>query len=126
MSSSFVWVQLYYKGKAESEGRPTSVKKPTDLKESDWNIDALAEAVKDKRQVALNHCDAADLAVYLADAMPPFSQAKAIDPGDDVPTSTTSRNPLIVLAPNPKQANGKKCFKFGSFMCLLLIFFNFS
>ena len=115
MSSSSVWVQLYYKGKAESEGRPTSVKKPTDLKESDWNIDALAEAVKDKRQVALSHCDAADLVVYPPRTTPPFSQDMAADPGDDVPPGTTSKNPLIVVAPAPHQqtANGKKNLRFG-------------
>ena len=105
--SSSVWVQLYYDGKDEPEGRPTSVKKPTDLKESDWNIDALAEAVKSKRQVALNHCDAAALVVYPRDTEgPPFSQAKAIDPGKDVPCGTTSKSPLIVVAPAPKQAYG--------------------
>ena len=66
-----------------------------------WNIGALAETVKDKRQVALRHCDAADLAVYSPDTKGPFSQDKAIDPGDDVPTGTTSKNPLILVAPDP-------------------------
>ena len=48
----------------------------------------------------------------------PFSQDKAIDPGDAVPGGTTSKNPLIVVAPDPQQqpANSKKNFRFGSFV----------
>ena len=112
MSSSSVWVQLYYKGKAESEGRPTSVKKPTDLKESDWNIDALAEAVKDKRQVALSHCDAADLVVYpLGTAVPIQDGVDALPSRTNLATlNLTEEDTLIVVAPAPKKADGEEVF----------------
>jgi len=102
MSSSSVWVQLYYED--ITKGRPTSVRKPAEVKESDWDIDDLAKEVKKERAVALSHCDAADLAVYPHGTTPPFLQDKAIDPGDHVPPGTTSKNPLIVVAPAPPQS----------------------
>ncbi|CAB9517741.1 Nitrilase family, member 2 [Seminavis robusta] len=79
MSSSSVWVQLYYED--ERKGRPTSVEKPANVEESDWNIDALAKAVKSERRVDLNHCDSAALVVH----------------------------PLIMVAPQP-QRDGEKIF----------------
>ena len=38
----------------------------------------------------------------------PFSEAEAIDPGEDVPTNTRSKKPLIVVAPaqNATRQNG--------------------
>jgi hypothetical protein len=49
----------------------------------------------------LTHCSAAKLVVYPPETTPPLSQDKAIDPGDHVPagTTSTSKNPLIVVAP---------------------------
>ena len=82
MSSSSVWVQLYYKGREELEGNPIKI-------------------VKKERSVDLNHCNAARLVVYPPGTTPPFLQDKAIDPGDDVPPNMNSKNPLIVLAPTP-------------------------
>jgi len=96
---SSVWVQLYYKD--IKKGQPTSVRKPTEVKESDWNIDTLVDAVKDKLSPDIDH--ASRVFVYPPDTKPPFLQDKAIDPGDDVPPGTTSKNPLIVVAPAQKQ-----------------------
>jgi hypothetical protein len=45
-------------------------------------------------------CAAADLIVFLADGDP---KSEPIDPGEDIPTGTTSKKPLIVVAPAPPQ-----------------------
>jgi len=99
MSSSSVWVQLYYKGNDEPVGNPIFIKTAS---LDPPVIAALAKEVKKEMAVALSHCDAAKLAVYPHGTTPPFLQDKAIDPGDDVPPGTTSKNPLIVLAPAQK------------------------
>ena len=98
---SSVWVQLFYKGKDEPEGQPI----PIEASEIKYGgiIAGLKEAVKDKMAEELTHCSAAKLVVYSPETTPPFSQDKAIDPGDHVPAGTTSKNPLIVVAPAPKQ-----------------------
>ena len=66
MSSSSVWVQLYYKGKDEPKGRPTSVKKPKDVEESEWNVDALAAVVLPK----LDPIELAEVFVYCTPLKP--------------------------------------------------------
>jgi hypothetical protein len=98
---SYVWVQLFYKGKDEPGGQPI----PIEASEIKYGgiIAGLNEAVKDKMAEELTHCSAANLVVYSPETTPPFSQDKAIDPGDHVPAGTTSKNPLIVVAPAPKQ-----------------------
>ena len=97
---SSVWVQFYYKGQDEPEGQPIKIK-------------PAPEDVADLKAVALPKLDPTELAevfVYPPGTTPPFSQDKAIDPGDPVPTGTTSRNPLMVK-PDPQQpANGKRRF----------------
>ncbi|CAB9520078.1 hypothetical protein SEMRO_1071_G237990.1 [Seminavis robusta] len=105
MSSSYVWVQLYYK----HEGREDLELKGgrfdigiADIKNG--NISGLTKKVKEERQVALSHCDAADLSVY-PDGTTSFSQDNAVDPGGDVSPDTTSKHPLIVVASAPKQAD---------------------
>ena len=105
MSSSSVWVQLYYKGNDEPVGNPIFIKTAS---LDPPVIAALAETVKVKMAEELTHCSAAKLVVYPPDTKPPFLQDKAIDPGDDVPPGTTSKNPLIVVAPLPP--NGEKIF----------------
>jgi hypothetical protein len=92
MSSSSVWVQLYYEGKDEPEGRPV------EIIPIPRNVDALITAVKTKLELD------ARLNLMFAcppGTTPPFSQDKAIDPGDPVLTGTVSRHPLIVVAPAP-------------------------
>jgi hypothetical protein len=106
MSSSSVWVQLYYKGKDEPVGQPV------EIEPIPRNIGALAREVK--RELEL---DAKLNLIFACPAgtTPPFLQDKAIDPGDPVPTVPTSKNPLIVVAPTPPQkpASGKKNFRFA-------------
>ena len=107
MSSSSVWVQLYYKGEDEPEGQPIKIKPaPEDVAD-------LKELLKtEKANKTLEHCDALKLRVFPPGTKAPFLQDKAIDPGNDVPPGTTSKNPLIVVAPDPQQPakNGKKRF----------------
>ena len=92
MSSSSVWVQLYYKGKDEPEGQPIKIKPaPEDVAE-------LIEAAQAKLEL---HAPLNLIFACPPGTTPPFSQDKAIDPGDPVPTGTTSKNPLIVVAPAP-------------------------
>ena len=100
MSSSSVWVQLYYKGKDEPEGQPIKIKPaPEDVAD-------LKELLKtEKAKKTLEHCDALKLRVFPPGTKAPFLQDKAIDAGDDVPSVTTSKNPLIVVAPQ-QQADG--------------------
>ena len=98
--SSYVWVQLYYKGKNE----PKPKGQPFKIKPAPEDVDDLKAAVLPELGPAL----LGEVMVYAPDTERPFSQDKAIDPGDPVPTDTTSKNPLIVVAPNPKQADGKK------------------
>ena len=104
---SSVWVQVYYED-VESGDSFEVEPVPT-------NISRLKEAVKSKRPNALSHCDAADLVVY------PLGTAVPIQDGvDALPSRTklatlnlTEEDTLIVVAPAPKQADGKKSFGFG-------------
>ena len=97
MSSSFVWVQLYYKGKDKPEGQPIKIKPiPEDVAD-------LAEAAIAKLPNSLSHCDAADLFVYPPDTKPPFSQDKALKSWDPIPSNSSGPQPLIVVAPAQKQ-----------------------
>jgi len=100
------------------------VKKPKDVEESEWNVDALAEEVKKKRAVALNHCDAAMLVVYPPGTEPPFSQDKALKAWDPIPSNSSGPQPLIVVAPQ-QQEDGEKHFSFF-FICSLLNLFKSS
>ena len=127
MSTPSVWVQLYYKEKEEPKGRPTSVKKPKDVEESEWNVDALIEeAKKNKLKEELDHAGYTEIFVYPPGTKPPFSEQTCIKPGkklaelieelkDETPP-TSDDHPLIVVAPPQQHANGKKCFRFGSFV----------
>ena len=107
MSSSSVWVQLYYKGNNEPTGQPFKIKPaPEDIAD-------LAETVKDKMAEELTHCSAAKLVVYSPDTKPPFSEHTFIrgdkilkdligELGNKTPlVSIDYDHPLIVLAPAP-------------------------
>ena len=115
MSSSSVWVQLYYKyeGKVEPEGRPV------EIEPIPKNINALVKATKKELSPGIDHASPALVFVYKPDTTHPFSEDRAIDAGDPVPTDSTSKNPLIVVAPAPPQkpANGKKTSRFGLSVC---------
>jgi len=131
MSSSSVWVQLYYED--IKKGRPTSVRKPTEVKESDWNIDALVDAVKDKLSPDIDHASPSRVFVYPPDTKPPFLQANSIRPGKklselieelkDTTPPTSDDHPLIVVAPDAKkrkkQAAGDPGFPFNDSIYIL-------
>jgi hypothetical protein len=65
------------------------------------NVRKFRDEVKDKCTVSLQHCDAAMLHVFAPGADP--KTETALDPGDPVPGDTSSKNPLIVVAPKPHQ-----------------------
>ena len=88
-----VWVQLLVG--EEKQGQSFCIKPiPED-------VNALKKAVKKERTVSLQRCDAAMLRVFAPGADP--KTETALDPGDPVPGDTSSKNPLIVVAPKPHQ-----------------------
>lgn len=99
MSTPSVWVQLYFEGKDKPEKGRTQIAH-TDI--PFHNIGGLAKKLKVKRQIALSHCDAEDLSVY-SPGTTSFSEDNNMDPGDEVPSDTTPKNPLIVVAPPAPQ-----------------------
>jgi hypothetical protein len=87
-----IWVQLYI-GKDKS-GR--AFKMEVDVK---GDVDDLANAVYEANNNVLGHCNAAQLVVYKAGTELPPKEEDPLDPGEAVPTDTTSKNALRVLAP---------------------------
>ena len=87
------------------------------------NVRKFRDEVKEKRTVSLQHCDAAMLHVFAPGADP--KTETALDPGDPVPGDTSSKNPLIVVAPKhhqePPQDGELRCFLV---LCLISVIFN--
>jgi hypothetical protein len=117
---SSVWVQLYYKG----EEKPVGEADPIEIDPIPKNVHALKMKVKDNYSNKLKHTDAGELKVYASGTTVPEC-TESLDPGDQVPAGTTSRTPLIVIAPKPEQQNGKLrccsrilvfkcCFEYGN------------
>ena len=102
MTTTSVWVQLYYEGKVEPVGRPTRVSVAAD----GAIVDDLGVAVKENRSTALSHCDAADLTVYPSGTLIPIPSGTKPLPAH-CKLSSLNRNetvdeephPLIVVAP---------------------------
>jgi hypothetical protein len=87
-----VWIQLYIGG--EKNGSVFGIY------DFAGNVDQLREALKKKCQPKLEHCDGNMLTVYPAGTSVPVSEGtEPIDPSDNVPRNTSSRNPLIVIGP---------------------------
>ena len=64
------------------------------------DINDLKEKIKEKKPNDLNGTDADRLNVYAAGTSYPIVEGQDIlDPGDAVPSKTTSKTPLIVVAP---------------------------
>ena len=64
----------------------------------------LKKAVKVEVEPELNHCKAADLEVFAVGTSVPIPDGtEPLDPGETVPGGTTSKKPLIVVAPLPLQ-----------------------
>lgn len=94
MSSSSVWVQLYYKGEE------TNDRDPFEIIPIPRDIDDLATAVYKAKDKSLGHCDAPQLVVYKC----VDGKRVKLDPRDPVPTDT-KENPLVVVAPDLPQHN---------------------
>ena len=108
MSSPHVWVQLYYEEQKQAlpHGVPIKVKAMPD------DVADLTELLtKEKAKKALEHCDALNLKVYTPDTEPPFSEDKALKAWDAIPSNSSGPQPLIVVAPDPKQADGMKSYQ---------------
>jgi hypothetical protein len=102
MTTTTVWVQLYYAGMEESVGNPTRVNVAAD----NAIVDDLVNAVKEKCSNTLSHCDAAELTVYTPSTTIAIIQegnTHSISPGGEVPKGTTVENPVIVVAPQKQQ-----------------------
>ena len=130
MSSSFVWVRLYYKGNDEPEGQAIFIKiESLDLPV----IGALAEAAKDKLKPKIDYAPVDEIFIYPPETKPPFSQVNSIRPGKKLEEliqelkkknpPTSDDHPLIVVAPAPPpqpRADGKKRSRFGLFVHLFV------
>ena len=85
-----VYVKVYI---GENDGNPSFLK----IKPIPDDIFDLRDEIKEKEQLEL---PASRLKVYAAGTSYPIVEGQDIlDPGDAVPTDTTSKNPLIVVAP---------------------------
>jgi hypothetical protein len=102
MATTPVWVLLYYELEERVEMMQDNAIDIGLAEIRNGNISGLARRLKENdMKNDLSHCDRGRIRVYPPGTKPPFSQDKVIDPGDPVPTGTTSRNPLIVVAPDP-------------------------
>ena len=76
--------------------------------EGDAIVDDLKNAIKLQRANALFDIDAAELNVFAVGACvdPNANAEDPLDPGDDIPSGTTSKKPLVITLPQQQQ-NGK-------------------
>ena len=117
---SDIWIKLYI---GQSDPDP----KVFDIDDSPRNISRMKKKIKEAGQNYLAHCDAFMLDVYPQKTYVPISnQVRPIDPGDAVPGETTSRDPLIVIAPeNPQQQHGEFCCSFCFALCCAILYASF-
>ena len=120
MSSSSVWVQLYYTGEEEDDNDrdPVGIEPPFPK-----NIHDLKRRLKkDELKEELQNCGLSGIKIYPPRTKPPFSESDSMRPDkllekviDELKKNTTpptsADHPLIVVAPPPKQAYGKKVLK---------------
>ena len=93
----------------------------------DANVEDLKQAIKTVWGDQL-HCPYPLLKVYAADTLVPIEpETDFLDPGDPIPTDTSSRRPLIVIVPvqepSKQQQNGKLrcCRRIVVFQCAVAI-----
>jgi hypothetical protein len=113
---SAVWVQLYYKG--EVEGEDELFGEPIKIKPIPEDVSDLKEKVIEKAKTMLG-VQVYNLKVYAPKTTVPIPKGtESVDSGEEVPADTTSKKPLIVIAPKPKQPNGKLrcCSRIHSFI----------
>ena len=95
-----VWLTLFYEGEEKSDTQPFKIKKPQNMEDDEWDIDALKKAVKSFLEDAIG--SVLYIKVYPAGA----SIAKNGPDNDPLEADkklfelepTTSGNPLIVVA----------------------------
>ena len=104
-----VWYQLRFDGE-EPQGDVDAVY----LKASGKIIN-LRDAIKTKWGIHL-HCPPPLLKVFAADADP--NNDEHLDPGDSVPEGTTSKKPLIVVAPQ-QDGELRCCSRIVESLCIL-------
>ena len=116
MSSSSVWVQLYYKGKGAPNGRPV------ETEPIPRNINALVKQLaKEELKKELDHAGLTEIDIYPPKSSDDENKYKSGKKLEEVIAElekkrtppTSDDYPLIVVAPDPKQTDGKKCFRFG-------------
>ena len=104
--SSYVWVQLYYDyegtDEPELDGEPHKI--PTSAV---VDVADLKEAAKAKLKIELDHAGLTKLYVY-SPGTTSFSQDKVLKAWNPIPSNSSGPQPFMVMAPNPKQANGEK------------------
>lgn len=112
-TSVCVWVQLYFEGQGEPYGNPIKVEGIL------RDVADLNMAVKEKRSMALSHCDDGDLIVYMTGTSVPIQKGvEGLKVWDAVPKATTGQCPLIVVAPQRLQQVGICRFGFGYANCI--------
>jgi hypothetical protein len=94
-----IWVQLLVGEEKQGES--------FEIEQTPRNVNALKNAVKEKRTVSLQHCDAAMLDVFAPGADP--KTETALKANALVPSPATYENPLIVVAPKPHQPPPQDC-----------------
>jgi hypothetical protein len=102
---SAVWVQLYYKG--EVEGEDELFGEPIKIKPIPEDVSDLKEKVIEKAKTMLG-VQVYNLKVYAPKTTVPIPKGtESFDSGEEVPADTTSKKPLIVIAPKPEQQDGE-------------------
>ena len=108
-----VWIQLYVG--ATKSGHSVKISPIPD------DMNDLTEEIKVKVEPKLNHCAPSDLNVFAVGTQVPTTDGTGpLDPGETVPGGTTSKEPLIVVAPlpPPQQQEGRmRCC--ASYSCVL-------
>jgi hypothetical protein len=100
---SSVWVQLYYKG----EKQPVGDADPIKIKPIPEDVSDLKEKVIEKAKTILG-VQVYNLKVYAPKTTVPIPKGtESFDSGEEVPADTTSKKPLIVIAPKPEQQDGE-------------------
>ena len=88
-----VWIKLYI---GEEDENPAVF----GICDFSGIIDDLKEKIKERATNALKAIDADRLEVYAPGTIVPVQGGnRPIDPGDDISSTTTSKTPLIVVAP---------------------------
>ena len=103
-----IWIQV-------SDTNGINVGAKFKIKSEPEDVDDLCEAIKVKLEPDLNHCSAARLSVYPAGtAFGNYNTTNALDRGEAPPVGTTSKAPLVVIAPADPQGVWWLSFRFRS------------